>query len=69
MTGQAVDVDHAVLEYRTTDDPDAWCRECGAEGIPRGTAVRRHTVNTAILAIGQQLLVDDPEAPWVSFRG
>ncbi len=136
VTGQAVDVDHAILECRTsTDDPDAWCRECGAEGIPRGTAVRRlihvplgwrptilhvhvrvrryrcpdcarvwredltkvaapraklsrpavlwalkclvidrmsisriaaslgaawHTVNTAILATGQQLLVDDP---------
>ena len=134
VTGQAADVNHAVLECRTTtDDPDSWCRECGAEGIPRGTAVRRlvhvplgwhptilhvrvrryrcpgcarvwredltpvaapraklsrsavlwalkclvidrmsisriaaglgaawHTVNTAILATGQQLLVDDP---------
>ena len=40
-TGQTVNVDHAVLECRTTDDPDCWCRECGAEGIPRGTVVRR----------------------------
>ena len=134
ITGQAIDVDQAVLECRaTTDDPDSWCRECGTEGVPRGTAVRRlvhvplgwrptllhvrvrryrcpicarvwredltriaapraklsrsavlwalkclvidrmsisriaaglgaawHTVNTAILATGQQLLVDDP---------
>ena len=42
VTGQAVDVDHAVLECRTsTEFQDSWCHECGAEGIPRGTAVRR----------------------------
>src|SRR5699024_11743129 len=42
ITGQAVDVDQAVLECRTTsDDPDSWCHECGAEGVPRGTTVRR----------------------------
>ncbi|SMY02377.1 zinc-finger of transposase IS204/IS1001/IS1096/IS1165, partial [Brevibacterium sp. Mu109] len=133
VTGQAVDVDQAVLECRTTRGPDSWCHECGTEGIPRGTAIRRlvhiplgwrptilhvrvrryrclncarvwredlttvaapraklsrpavlwalkclvidrmsisriaaslgaswHTVNTAILATGQQLLLDDP---------
>ena len=42
VTGQAVDTDHAVLECRTTTEfPDSWCRECGAEGLPRGTTVRR----------------------------
>jgi transposase len=134
VTGQSVTLDQAVLECRTnTDSPDSWCRDCGAEGIARGTAVRRlvhiplgwrptilhvrvrryrcltcarvwredlstvaasratlsrpavlwalkclvidrmsisriaaslgaswHTVNTAILATGQQLLIDDP---------
>ncbi|MCM1014347.1 ISL3 family transposase [Brevibacterium sp. XM4083] len=134
VTGQAVDIDQAVLECRTnSESPDSWCRDCGAEGTPRGTAVRRlvhvplgwrptilhvrvrryrcptckrvwredlsqvaasraklsrpavlwalkclvidrmsisriaaglgaawHTVNTAMLATGQQLLIDDP---------
>lgn len=132
ITGQAVDTDQPILECRTTtDSPVSWCRDCGAEGIRRGTAVRRlvhvplgwrptllhvrryrcpscvrvwredltpvaapraklsrpavlwalkclvidrmsisriaaglsaawHTVNTAILAAGQQLLIDDP---------
>ena len=42
VTGQAITVDHAILECRTTtDDRDSWCQGCGAEGIPRGTAVRR----------------------------
>lgn len=42
VTGRAVDTDHAVLECRTTTEfPDSWCRECGAEGVPRETTVRK----------------------------
>lgn len=41
VTGQAVTVNQAVLECRTYGDPNSWCRECGTQGVPRGTAVRR----------------------------
>ncbi len=39
-TGQQIEPDRAVIECRVIE-PDGWCRRCGAEGIPRGTIVRR----------------------------
>jgi len=38
--GQYVAHDRAVLEYRVVE-PDAWCRICGCEGVPRDTVIRR----------------------------
>ena len=37
--GQLLEPDRAVLECRVVDD-DAWCRRCGAEGVPRDTVTR-----------------------------
>jgi transposase len=39
-TGQAVDVDHSVIEA-VTRAPDRWCRGCGVEGAARDTEARR----------------------------
>lgn len=39
-TGQRIEPDRAVIECRVVEADD-WCRRCGAEGIPRGTIVRR----------------------------
>ncbi len=39
-TGQDVTASHGVITYRGID-PDEFCRECGVEGVPRGTVVRR----------------------------
>ena len=38
--GQRLEPDRAVLECRVTD-ADPWCRDCGAEGLPRDTVVRK----------------------------
>ncbi|MGP7961082.1 ISL3 family transposase [Sanguibacter sp. A247] len=38
--GQYLGTDRAVLECRATE-PDQWCRQCGCEGVPRGTVARR----------------------------
>lgn len=38
--GQRLDADRTVIECRVAE-PDPWCRECGAEGVPRDTVVRR----------------------------
>ena len=38
---QVVGPDRAVIECRVVE-PDGWSFRCGAEGIPRGSAVRRH---------------------------
>lgn len=38
--GQRVEPDRAVIECRVLE-PDPWCRECGAEGVPRDTVIRR----------------------------
>ncbi|NYJ65991.1 transposase [Pseudoclavibacter chungangensis] len=37
---QVVEPDRAVIECRVIE-PDDWCSRCGAEGIPRGSVVRR----------------------------
>ncbi|MFC4140720.1 MULTISPECIES: ISL3 family transposase [unclassified Microbacterium] len=37
--GQHLAPDRAVIECRLTE-PDPWCRRCGAEATPRGTAAR-----------------------------
>ena len=38
--GQRIESDRAVIQCRVVE-PDDWCRKCGAEGVPRGTVVRR----------------------------
>src|SRR5690606_32091149 len=38
-TGQRLEPGRAVLECRV-NEPDPWCRRCGAEGIPRDTVTR-----------------------------
>ena len=38
--GQRIEPDRAVIECRVVE-ADGWCRWCGAEGVPRGTIVRR----------------------------
>jgi len=38
--GQRLTPDRAVIECRVVE-ADSWCRGCGAEGVPRGTVVRR----------------------------
>ncbi|MDK9349917.1 ISL3-like element ISPfr1 family transposase [Propionibacterium freudenreichii] len=38
--GQRLDPDRAVIECRVVE-PDRWCRECGCEGAPRDTVIRR----------------------------
>ncbi len=38
--GQRVEPDRAVIQCRVLE-PDPWCRECGAEGVPRDTVIRR----------------------------
>ena len=38
--GQCLAPGRAVIECRLAE-PDPWCRTCGAEGVPRGTVVRR----------------------------
>ncbi|GAA1352889.1 ISL3 family transposase [Falsarthrobacter nasiphocae] len=42
VTGQHIAPDKAVLEcrIRPTDDTDRWCRQCGQQGIARGTVTR-----------------------------
>ncbi|GAB3849733.1 hypothetical protein GCM10028800_20110 [Nesterenkonia populi] len=42
VTGQQIRRDRAILECRLTED-DRWCRNCGSEGAPRGTVVRKLT--------------------------
>ncbi|MGK9281257.1 ISL3 family transposase [Micrococcus sp. Mcc89] len=39
-TGQRIEADRAVVACRVVE-PDQWCRECGAEGSPRDSVVRR----------------------------
>ncbi|STX13243.1 Transposase and inactivated derivatives [Kytococcus sedentarius] len=42
VAGQRLEPDRAVLECRVVArDDDAFCRRCGAEGVPRGTVTRR----------------------------
>ncbi|WP_156252033.1 ISL3 family transposase [Pseudactinotalea terrae] len=38
--GQRLEPERAVIECRITE-PDPWCRQCGAEGVSRGTVTRR----------------------------
>ena len=38
--GQRVDPHRAVIECRVVE-ADEWCSRCGAEGVPRGTIIRR----------------------------
>lgn len=40
VTGQQIHHDRAILECRLTAD-DPWCRDCGGEGVPRGTVIRK----------------------------
>jgi len=40
VTGQQVHDDHAVLACRVLEADD-WCHECGSQGVPRDTVVRR----------------------------
>ena len=40
VVGQRVLPDRCEVACRVVDD-DRWCRECGCEGIPRDTVVRR----------------------------
>ena len=39
VTGQQVHDDHAVLACQVLE-PDDWCHECGAQGVPRDTVLR-----------------------------
>jgi len=39
VTGQRFEPGRAVLEC-CVNEPDPWCRRCGAEGIPRDTVTR-----------------------------
>jgi transposase len=39
VTGQHVTAERAVLACRVVE-PDAWCRRCGCEGVPRDTTTR-----------------------------
>jgi transposase len=39
VTGQHVRDDHAVLACRVLE-PDDWCHQCGAQGVPRDTVLR-----------------------------
>ncbi|WFP16182.1 ISL3 family transposase [Citricoccus muralis] len=38
--GQRLEPDGAVLECRVPEE-DSWCRDCGAEGLPRDTVLRK----------------------------
>ena len=58
VTGQQTRRDRAVLECRLTED-DRWCRNCGGEGVPRGTVVRK----LAHLPLGWR-----PTTLWVRVR-
>ena len=40
VVGQRVEPDRAVLACRVVE-PDRWCRQCGCEGAPRDSVVRR----------------------------
>ena len=40
VVGQCLEPRRAVLACRVVD-PDQWCRQCGCEGVPCGTVVRR----------------------------
>ncbi|MDP9220176.1 MAG: ISL3 family transposase, partial [Actinomycetota bacterium] len=40
VTGQQIHDDHTVLACRVLE-PDDWCHECGARGVPRDTVARR----------------------------
>lgn len=37
-TGQHLDPERAVLQCGVADDP--WCRDCGGEGVLRGTVIK-----------------------------
>jgi transposase len=39
-TGQLVEHDRSILECRVRED-DNWCHQCGQQGVPRGTVIRR----------------------------
>jgi transposase len=39
-TGQYIEPERAVIECRVVESDD-WCRRCGAEGISRGTVIRK----------------------------
>jgi transposase len=39
VTGQQMQDDHAVLACRVLE-PDDWCHQCGAQGVPRDTVLR-----------------------------
>ena len=58
VTGQQIRRDRAILECRVIED-DPWCRNCGAEGLPRGTVVRK----LAHLPLGWR-----PTVLWVRVR-
>ncbi len=40
VTGQLIEPERAVLTCRVVE-PDDWCRNCGSQGVPRDTVVRR----------------------------
>jgi len=40
VTGQRIEPERAILACRVSD-PDDWCHDCGGQGIPRGSVVRR----------------------------
>ncbi|MCK0114338.1 ISL3 family transposase [Ornithinimicrobium sp. F0845] len=40
VTGQLLRPDHAVLACRVVE-PDDWCHQCGCQGVPRDTVIRR----------------------------
>ena len=58
VTGQQVRRDRAILECRLSED-DPWCRDCGGEGVSRGTVVRK----LAHLPLGWR-----PTTLWVRVR-
>ena len=58
VTGQQIRRDRAILECRLAED-DRWCRDCGGEGVPRGTVVRK----LAHLPLGWR-----PTTLWVRVR-
>ena len=58
VTGQQIRRDRAVLECRVAED-DRWCRDCGGEGVLRGTVVRK----LAHLPLGWR-----PTTLWVRVR-
>src|SRR5690606_1166841 len=38
--GQRLEPERALIECRVVE-ADPWCRQCGAQGVPRGTVTRR----------------------------